>query len=209
LDTAPEAVGKLEAGQYVADLHLMGDESTPDQSGVLRPRRWPYVASIVILAAGLLTVGAGYVYTTNSAEQWRTTSDKTARDLSSMTAERDDLKQKNTTLASELGDTTKKLNDTTTQLNSANDRIRSLANEKAQIGDTAAVLTSLVANSQKVANETAECIHQHQDLETLLGGPRPYDHGAWLTLYTSVDSVCDVAWKDANSLTSAIQGLGG
>lgn len=208
MDTAPEADGNLETGEYVADGHFVADGSRHAQPELLRPRRWPYVAAIVVLAAGLLTLGAGYAYSTNSAEQWRTTSEKTARDLSSMTAERDSLTQKNTMLTSQLGDTTNKLNDTTTQLNSANDRIRSLANEKAQIGDTAAVLATLVANSQKVTNETAACIHQHQDLETFLGGQRPYDQTSWLNRSTSVDSVCTVAWKDTNSLTSAIQGLG-
>lgn len=208
MDTASEAEGNLDAGKYVVDSHLVADEDAEAKPALQRPRRWPYVATIVVLAVGLLTLGAGYFYSTNSAEQWRASSDKAARDLDYMKAVRDDLTQKNTTLASQLGDTTKQLNDATTQLSSSNDRIRSLANEKAQIGDTAAVLTTLVANSQKVTSETAACIHQHQDLESFLSGPRPYDHAAWQSRSTSVDSVCEVAYKDATSLTGAIQGLG-
>lgn len=207
MDTAPEPEGNLETGESVADSHLVANESADAQPALRRPRRWPYVAAIVFLAAGLLTLGAGYAYTTNSAEQWRSISEKTSLDLASMTGERDDLAQKNKTLTSQLGDTTSKLNDTATQLNSANDRIRSLANEKAQVGDRAAVLAGLIAASQKVADETAACIHQHQDLELFLSGPRPYDHALMLNLYKSVDLVCDVAWRDTNSLTSAIQGL--
>ncbi|BAS11770.1 hypothetical protein AHiyo8_00730 [Arthrobacter sp. Hiyo8] len=112
----------------------MTEEAMPAQAAVRRTRRWPYIATIVVLAAGLFAFGAGYVYSTNSAEQWRTTSEETSRDLGSMTADRDSLAQKNTTLTSQLGDTTSKLNDTSSQLNTANDRIRSLANEKAKSG---------------------------------------------------------------------------
>lgn len=214
MDTAPEPEENLEPGKSVVDSQLVANESTDAQPRLRRARRWPYVAAIVFLVAGLLTLGAGYAYTTNSAEQWRSASEKTSLDLASMTGERDELAQKNKTLTSQLGDTTSKLNDTTsklndtaTQLNSANDRIRSLANEKAQVGDRAAVLAGLIAASQKVADETAACIHQHQDLELFLGGPRPYDHASMLNLYKSVDLVCEVAWRETNSLTSAIQGL--
>lgn len=208
LDNASGAEGNLDASKYIVNSHLVADEDAIAKPALQRPRRWPYVATIVVLAVGLLTFGAGYFYSTNSAEQWRASSDKAARDLDYMKAVRDDLTQKNSTLASQLADTTKQLNDATKQLSSSNERVRSLANEKAQIGDTAAVLTTLVANSQKVTSETAVCIHAHQDLESFLGGPRPYDHAAWQSRSTSVDSVCEVAYKDATSLTGAIQGLG-
>jgi septal ring factor EnvC (AmiA/AmiB activator) len=161
----------------------------------------------VVLAAGLLALGAGYVYSTNSAEQWRTAAEKTSRDLSSMTADRDSLSQKNQTLTSQLSDATGKLDDTTAQLNTANDRIRSLANEKAQVGDSAAMLAELVATSQKVSGEMASCIHEHQSYETYLDGPRPYDQASVTSLLKSLNSVCTVAYNDSTSLTQNIQGL--
>ncbi|BCT74212.1 hypothetical protein SCMU_00540 [Sinomonas cyclohexanicum] len=122
MDAASDTEGNLETGRYVADTHLSVEESTHAQPARRAPRRWPYVVAIVFLAAGLVTFGAGYAYTTNSAEQWRLTSEKTSSDLASMTGDRDNIAQKNKTLTSQLGDTTSKLNDTTTQLNSANDR---------------------------------------------------------------------------------------
>lgn len=182
-------------------------EIAPPQTAVRRTRRWPYIAAIVVLAAGLLALGDGYAYSTNSAEQWRTTSEKTSQDLASMTADRDSLTQKNTTLTSQLGGTTSKLNDTTTQLNTANDRIRSLANEKAQVGDSAAMLAELVATSQTVSGEMATCIHEHQSYETYLGGSRPYDQVSVQSRLQSLNSVCAVAYKDSGSLTVTIQGL--
>ncbi|WP_422934208.1 trypsin-like peptidase domain-containing protein [Sinomonas sp. P47F7] len=153
-----------------------------------------YVAAVVVLAAGLITLGAGYAISTNSAEQWRASSERTSRNLASMTAERDGLAQKNGALTSQLGDTTSKLNDTTTQLNTADERIRSLANEKAQVGASAALLAELVVASQKVGSELAACIHEHQNYESFLGGsPRPYDQSSMVSRTRSVDSVCQVA----------------
>jgi len=207
VDTSPDAGGNFEAGDDVIGGLPAAGEVEPAQTAARRTRRWPYIATIVVLAAGLLALGAGYAYSTNSAEQWRTTSEKTSRDLASMTADRDSLTQKNTTLTSQLGDTTNKLGDTTTQLNTANDRIRSLANEKAQVGDNVAMLAQLVAASQTVSGEMATCIHEHQNYETYLDGPRPYDQVSVQSRLQSLNSVCAVAYKDSDSLTRTIQGL--
>ena len=207
MDTSPEAGGNFEVWDDVIGGLPVAGEVAPAQTAVRRTRRWPYIATIVVLGAGLLALGAGYAYSINSAEQWRTTSEKTSRDLASMTADRDSLAQKNQTLTSQVGDTTSKLNDTTSQLNSANDRIRSLANEKAQVGDSAAMLVELVATSQKVSGEMATCIHEHQNYETYLDGPRPYDQVSVQSRLQSLNSVCAVAYKDSDSLTRTIQGL--
>lgn len=207
MDTSPESDGNFEVWEDVIRGLPVAGEFEPPQTAVRRSPRWPYVAAIVVLAAGLLALGAGYIYSINSAEQWRTMSEKMSRDLASMTADRDSLTQKNQTLSSQLGDITSKLNDTATQLNSANDRIRSLANEKAQVGDKAGVLTELVATSQNVSGEMAACIHEHQNYETLLGGPRPYDQVSVVSHLQSLNSVCAAASKDSGSLTGAIQGL--
>lgn len=208
MDNSPGADGSFEAWDHVVARLPVTGEGPPAQTAAPRVRRWPYIAALVVLAAGLLALGAGYVYSTNSAEQWRTAWDKTSRDLSAMTADRDSLAQKNKTLTSQLSDATSKLNGTTTQLNTANDRIRSLANEKAQIGDSAALLAELVATSQKVSGEMASCIHEHQNYETYLGGPRPYDQVSATSRLQSLNSICAVAYKDSTSLTQTIQGLG-
>ena len=213
MDTSPEARGNIEPwDDVVAALPMAGESAA--QIKVRRARRWPCVATVVVLTTGLLALGSGYAYSTNSAEQWRATSEKQSRDLSSMTADRDSLAQKNQALTSQLGDTTSKLtaatgqlNDTATQLNTANDRIRSLANEKAQVGDSAAMLAELVGASQKVSGETASCIHEHQNYETYLGGPRPYDQVSVLARLETLNSVCQMASTDTDSLTRTIQGL--
>lgn len=180
-----------------------------------RPRKWPYVVAIVVLAVGVLGLGAGYAYSTNSAEQWRATADRTSQDLASMTAERDDLSEKNSSLTTQLSDTTSKLNDTTSQLNDANSRIRSLANEKAQIGDEAAllavdaaILAELVAASQNVSAQMSTCISNLQTLQTYLVDYRSYDQAALISFIRGINSQCDTARANSDSLTQKIQGIG-
>lgn len=207
MGTSPESGGNFEAwDDVIGGLPVAGEVASVQTAG-RRKRRWPYIATIVVLAAGLITLGTGYAYSINSAERWRATSEKTSRDLGSMTSDRDSIAEKNTTLTSQLGDTKGKLNDSSTQLNAANDRIRSLANEKAQVGDSAAILVEVVATSQKVSGEMATCIHEHQNYETYLGGPRPYDQVSVQSRLQSLNSVCVVASRDSDSLTRTIQGL--
>ncbi|GAB2707573.1 hypothetical protein ACX801_08010 [Arthrobacter bambusae] len=190
-----------------------GEESL--QRVARRPRRWPYITAIIVLALGVLGLGAGYAYSTNSAEQWRATADRTSRDLASMTAERDGLLDKNSTLTSQLSDTTDKLIDTTSKLNlttsnlnDANGRIRSLANEKAQLGDNAAILAELVAASQNVSTEMSTCISDLQKMQTYLVDYRSYDQAQLISYVRGVNSECNTARADSDSLTQKIQGLG-
>ncbi|BAS11769.1 hypothetical protein AHiyo8_00720 [Arthrobacter sp. Hiyo8] len=70
------------------------------------------------------------------------------------------------------------------------------------------MLAELVAASQKVSGEMASCIHQHQNYETYLGGPRPYDQVSVQSRVQTLNSVCQVASNDSGSLTRTIQGLG-
>ena len=144
-----------------AYLPPMAEAAVP-QPGQRRPRKWPFVLAIVVLAVLVIGLGAAYAYSTNSADQWRASSDKASRSLASMTTERDGLSSKNTSLTDQLRTANSKLTDTTNQLNDANARIRSLANEKAQLGDSTAILAEVVATSQNVSTEMSTCIRDLQ-----------------------------------------------
>lgn len=172
------------------------------------PRKWPYIVSIAVLAAGALCLGAGYAYSTNSAGQWRSTADKASRSLASMTSERDGLSEKITSLTSQLSDTNSKLNVTTTQLNDANARIRTLANEKAQLGDDSAILAELVVASQNVSIEMSTCINDLQKLQTYLVDYRSYDQASLLSYIRGINTQCNTARADSDRLTQKIQGIG-
>lgn len=183
------------------------DGAAIHQPGERNPRKWPYVVTIVVMAVGLLGLGAAYAYSTNSAGQWRATADKTSRNLASMTAERDRLSEQNTSLTSQLSDTNGKLNDTTSKLNDASARIRSLANEKAQLGDDTAFLAELVATSQNVSTQMSTCIRDLQKLQTYLVNYAAYDQAALISFVQGVNSECNTARADSDSLTLKIQGV--
>ncbi|VXC57168.1 hypothetical protein [Arthrobacter sp. 8AJ] len=172
-----------------------------------RQRRWPYVLTIVVLSVAVLGFGAAYAYSTNSAEQWRATADKTTRSLTSMTAERDALSAKNADLNKQLNDSNSKLNDTKNQLSDTNARIRSLANEKAQIGDNAAFLTEVVAASQNVSSKMSTCIADLKKLQSYLVNFTAYEQASLISFVQGVNSECNAAQADSDSLTRTIQSL--
>ena len=171
------------------------------------PRKWPYIVAIVVLSVAVLGLGAAYAYSTNSAEQWRATADKTGRHLASMTAERDALSAKSTALTTQLNDSNSKLTDATSQLNDTNARIRSLANEKAQIGDNAAFLTEVVAASQNVSSKMSTCIADLKKLQSYLVNYTAYEQASLISFVQGVNSECNAAQSDSDSLTRTIQGL--
>jgi septal ring factor EnvC (AmiA/AmiB activator) len=203
---APQPESALQkTGDPVVDWVPGLESPSRDIGGALqhaerRPQKWPYVVVIVVLAVGVLGLGAAYAYTTNSADQWRATADTTSRNLASMTAERDGLSEKNTTLTSQLSETNGKLND-------ANARIRSLANEKAQLGDNTALLAELVAVSQNVSTEMSTCIRDLQKLQTYLVDFRSYEQATLISVVQGVNSECNTARAESDSLTQKIQGL--
>lgn len=172
-----------------------------------RPRRWPYVVTIVVLAVALIGFGAAYMYSTNSANEWRAQANEHSKILVSMTTERDGLLEKNAALTSQLSDTSSKLNDTTSELNDASARIRSLANEKAQLGDDTALLAELVVSSQNVSTQMSTCISDLQKLQTYLVNYNAYDQAALISFVEGVNSECNTARADSESLTRKIRGL--
>lgn len=182
----------------------MGGASQPSQR---RPRKWPFVLAIVVLAVLVSVLGAAYAYSTNSADQWRASSDKASRSLASMTAERDGLSAKNASLTDQLRTANGKLTDTTNQLNDANARIRSLANEKAQLGDSTAFLAEVVVTSQNVSTEMSTCIRDLQKLQTYLVNYTAYEQASLVSFVQGVNSACNTARADSDSLTRTIQGL--
>lgn len=187
------------------------------QSAKRRLRKWPYVVAIAMLAVVVLCLGALYAYSTNSADEWRATADKTTRDLESMTALRDGLSEKNATLTSELSEANRKLNDTMSQLNDATARIRALANEKAQLGDRTAglvveavVLQEIVDASQNVSTRMSVCIDELQNLQSHLVNLvnySAYDQSSLISFVRDINSQCNTARTDSDSLTQKIRGL--
>jgi septal ring factor EnvC (AmiA/AmiB activator) len=173
------------------------------QEAVLAPqrysRRWPFVVSIVVLCLVAAGLGAGFAYSTNSAQEWRTSANKSAQDLAAMTTQRDGLKV-------QAGDLQTKLSDMTTQFNTATDRIRSLSNEKAQIGDQAASLATLVVMSQQVTKEMDLCISDQQKFMSYLANYRPSDYASAMNSARQADTDCNRARADSSALSRTLGG---
>lgn len=156
-------------------------------------RRWPYVASIVVLFLAAASLGIGFT----SAQEWRAFANRSAEDLAAVTKQRDDLKIQTAELQTrlddtqdELTDTQKQLDDMTTQFNTTTDRVRSVSNEKAQAGVNAALMASLSAMSQGVSQGMDACIEDLQKLQTYLVDFASYDSASLISYASAITSGC-------------------
>jgi septal ring factor EnvC (AmiA/AmiB activator) len=184
------------------------------------PRRWPFIVSIVVLALVAAGLGAGFAYSTYSAQKWQSTANKTSddlaktsNDLAAMTKQRDTFKSDAQGLQNRLDDvnielteTQNKLAGVTTDYNTATDRVRSLANEKAQAGDDAAYFATLVSMSQGVTEEMDACISDLQKLQTYLVDFSSYDPDDVITYARQINDGCNKARADSDALSQKLAG---
>lgn len=176
-----------------------------------------FIVALSLVAAAL---GAGFAYSTYSAQEWRSAANKTSDDLArtsdelaAMTNQRDDLKidaqelqNRLDAVNSQLADTQKQLDGVTSDYNTATDRVRSLADEKAQVGDDAAYLATLVAMSQGVTEEMDGCIGNLQKLQTYLVDVSSYDSEALIAYATEINAGCNQARADSVALSKKLAG---
>lgn len=184
------------------------------------PRRWPFIVAIVVLALVAAGLGAAFAYSTYSAQEWRSTANKTSddlaktsNDLASMTKQRDSFKSNAQDLQNQLDDANSQLTETqqklagvTTDYNTASDRVRSLADEKAQAGDAAAYMQTLVSMSQGVTSEMDTCISDLQKLQTYLVDFSSYDPDALISYARQVNDGCNKARADSEALSKKLAG---
>jgi septal ring factor EnvC (AmiA/AmiB activator) len=176
--------------------------------------------SIIVLFLVAAGLGVGFAYSTYSAQEWRSaasrTSDdlaRTSEDLVTTIEQRDDLKidvqelqNKLDGVNSQLADTQKQLDGVTSDYNTATDRVRSLADEKAQVGDAAASMATLVAMSQGVTEEMDACIKDLQKLQTYLIDFSSYDSDALITYARQINEGCNKARADSAALSEKLAG---
>lgn len=165
----------------------------------IRPRRWPYILSIVALSLTVICLGLAFAYSTYSAQEWREAATKSNKDLASMTKQRDGQK-------AEIEDLKTQLADVTVEYKTANDRIRSLSNEKARTGDEAAYYATLVAMSQNVTEGMDMCIDNLQQLQTYLVNYDSYEAVSLLNYARQINSGCNQARADSEALSRKLAG---
>ncbi|MBT2519750.1 hypothetical protein [Arthrobacter sp. ISL-28] len=201
----------------MVELYPNGGWAPPPYRAI---RRWPFVVSIVALSLVAAGLGVGFAYSTHSAQEWRSAANKTSDDLAktsgdlvAMTKQRDDLKIDAQELQNRLDgvntklvDTQKQLDGVTSDYNTATDRVRSLADEKAQVGDQAAYMETLVAMSQGVTAEMDGCIGNLQKLQTYLVDFSSYDPEALISYATQINDGCNKARADSDALSKKLAG---
>ncbi len=140
------------------------------------------------------------VYSNSSASAWQADAQKQSAALAAMTAERD-------ARVTELGEVKSKLDTTTGNFNQAAARIRALADEKAQVGDQAAILAEVTALSQSVTAELDACVNQLQQLQGYLINFDSYSADAVVTVLQEVNDGCNTAQDDNAALAKMIGDL--
>jgi hypothetical protein len=125
---------QASAGGTTFDAH--GPEGTPPStpSDESRPRRrWPWIAGVVLLLASTATLGAVAWDQRETAEQWRERAE-------ALEGQRDDALGRGEALQTQLEDVAELLAGSETDVARLEDRIRELADEKAQAEDTATTI---------------------------------------------------------------------
>lgn len=187
-------------------VSIVEDDSTPRVMRNPR-RRWPYAFAAGTLAVALTGVTAGLVYSVHSANAWRDSSNQKAAELASTRKQRDELVARLKTVEGNLAYTQTKLADTTAKFNQASDRIRSLANEKAQVGDAAAELAEAVVLSRRVTLELNSCVTQLQELQVYIVNYESYDWSSLVAYAQGVNDDCSRAKADNATLAARLDSL--
>ena len=185
-----------------------------------QPKRWPLTAFAVIVFLVAAVLAVGYTYSTHSAQEWQATAESSAKKLGVVSAERDDLESEVADLEtevaglkSEVADLQKKSDDLqshseelTSGLDSATERIRSLADEKAQVGDLAAWQADALRLSESVTTQMDTCIADLQELQTYLVDFMSYEPDSLLKYIQDINDGCDEARRGSADLSTKLAG---
>lgn len=190
--TDPDQTQRLLVNTPVEDR---GPELDTAISGPARSRRGLWVV-IVLLTLALFVAAGGFAYSTHAAQSWRDTAVRTANTLQSTQQQREAFKTQLAATQVQLDSTKKDLAGVTTQYNQATDRIRSLADEKAQVGDQAAYLLETVALSDRVTKELDTCVSDLETFSSYLIQYQGQDMTNLLDFAGQVDTDCHLAKSD-------------
>lgn len=185
---------------------IVDPDSIPHVRGKSR-RLWPYALAAGTLVVALTGVTAALVYSVHSANAWRDSSNQKAAELASTRKQRDELDARLKSVEGNLAFTQTKLADTTAKFNEASDRIRSLANEKAQVGDAAAELAEAVVLSRRVTLELNSCVTQLQELQVYIVNYESYDWNSLVAYAQGVNDDCSRAKADNATLAARLDSL--
>jgi hypothetical protein len=164
------------------------------------------IATTCLLALTLVAGSAAYVYTNNSSGEWKATAEQNAAELADMTAQRQQVQGLLDASQAALAQTKSTLQKVTEQYNDASDRIRDLADEKAQAADTVGVLGSAVERSRNVALQLDRCVAGLQELQDYLLDIDSYETSEVLRVAEEINQGCDRAQEASDAFVSWLEG---
>src|SRR5690606_22117104 len=134
-----------------------------------------------------------YVYSNNSAREWQVRAEQLSAELGEMTGQRQQVQGLLDTSQAALAETKAALEEVTEQYDAASERIRDLADEKAQAADTVGALGSAVERSRNVALQLDQCVAGLQELQDYLIDIDRYDISVVLGVAEEINEGCDEA----------------
>lgn len=168
--------------------------------------RLALVATTSLLVLALAAGAAAYVYSNNSAREWKVTAEQLSAELGEMTAQRQQVQGLLDTSQAALAETKAALEEVTEQYDAASERIRDLADEKAQAADTVGALGSAVERSRNVALQLDQCVAGLQELQDYLIDIDRYDISVVLGVAEEINEGCDEAQSASDAFVSWLEG---
>ena len=198
-DATPRATGGADtATSSTAAIPRPPDPVTSRQEQppppVRRSRRpWAWIALTTLLLLGLAGSSALAAYLWQTTTAWQSETERVEAVAADLQGERDEL-------AAELEQSTRDLAATDQQLREAQDRIRELAEEKAQTADEREVARLLVTSVADVATQLETCVRGQDQLITALSDLEAYDPESVVQYAESVRAACTQALRGNEEL---------
>lgn len=198
------------------ELDQAATSAWPAPAGARPPRRWPLALAWVlvgVLALSLGVLGWGYQQSLDSSRGWKALADSTTVALDRARADLDTTTATLTKTKSALVDTQKALDKTkgnleavAGQYNDASQRIRQLADEKAQVGDEAGLLATAVGQAARLQQQLDTCVTGLRGLQTYLVNAADYDPASLASFVAQVNSGCDEAQTQSAAFQQWLSG---
>ena len=152
------------------------------------PRRRSTGLRLTSIALGLLLAAAAAMaaYLWRTTDEWMAEADRVETVATDLAAQRDQL-------TGELDQAERDLAATEEQLREAQDRITSLANEKAQTADEREVARQVAGSVVVVANQLEVCVRGQSQLITALEDIEAYDPASVSAFAREVSGACNEA----------------
>jgi Skp family chaperone for outer membrane proteins len=184
-----EDVAKLERE---IDLSLRrADDATLGRPRARRSRG--LIALAVILGLALVAAAALIAYLWRTTDEWRAESDRLVSVANEIAGERD-------TLTAELDQAQRDLEASDAQLREVQDRLLSLADERAQTGDELAMTQQFAQDVADVANQLESCVRGQEQLIEVLEEVERYDPESVAEGAEEISDACDQALSSSENL---------